>query len=407
MRRMYDQPGALPDDVRLLRDTIADFVRNEIHPVEIEARRDNLTEIPRAVVARLQSKARQAGFWYFDTPEAYGGGGLPMSPFIVAYEEAAKHTYCFPDPGGGVFGYDLPNVLQEGSETQRDKYLKASVDEARQWFFAISEPSGGSDPARAIQTRARRDGNHWVLNGRKMWTSRAEVARHGIVFARTGAGRSGISAFIVDLPIDGLSLRPVKVIRDHATNEMLLEDVRIPLDNLLGDEGEGFRLTQKWLTKSRLKVAAQAIGAAQAAIEIAADYATQRATFGKLLATRQSVQNMIVDSYVELHAARLMVWDAAMRDGRGEDARHVASMAKLYCSERAFAAVDRAVQVLGGMGLSREMPLEHWFRGLRVTRVIEGPSEVHRMLIARELLGEAALDRPAAPPVRTPTAAVT
>jgi acyl-CoA dehydrogenase len=397
MRRLYDSPGTLPEEVRLLRDTIGDFVRNEIHPVEIEARRENLTEIPQNVVQKLQAKARAAGLWYFDTPEEYGGAALPTFPFVVAYEEAAKHTYCFPDPGCGVFGYDLPNVLQQGTQAQRDMYLSVSVAEARQWFFAISEPSGGSDPARAIQTRARREGNEWVLDGRKMWTSRADVAKHGIVFARTSVGRAGISAFIVDLPVAGLSVRPVKVIRDHATNELLLENVRLPLDNLLGAEGEGFRLTQRWLTKSRLKVAAQAIGAAQAAVEIAAEYAGQRATFGKLLATRQSVQNMIVDSLVELHAARLILWDAAMRDERGEDARHVASMAKLYCSERAFAAVDRAVQVLGGMGLSKEMPLEHWFRGLRVTRVIEGPSEVHRMLLAREFLGEAALDRQPAP----------
>lgn len=394
MPEIFDSASSLPEDIRMIRHTISDFVRREIVPAETEALRQDLRELPLEVVKRLQPRARQAGFWYLDTSEAYGGGGLSTFPFVVAYEAAARHAFCFPDPGCGVFGYDLPNVLQNGTQAQREKYLRVSVNEARQWFFAISEPSGGSDPARAIQTHARRVGNRWVLNGRKMWTSRADVAQHGIVFARTGEGRAGISAFIADLPVPGLSTRPVHVIRDHSTNELLLDDVELPLDNLLGEEGGGFALTQKWLTKSRLKVAAQSLGAAQAAVEMAADYATVRSTFGALLATRQSVQNLLVDSLMELHAARMMLWDAAMRDERGEDARQVASMAKLYCSERAFAAVDRAVQVLGGMGLSREMPLEHWFRGLRVTRIIEGPSEVHRMLLARALLGEAALDRP-------------
>ncbi|MDP3135345.1 MAG: acyl-CoA dehydrogenase family protein [Burkholderiaceae bacterium] len=402
MAEIFDPASSLPQDIRMIRETISEFVRREIVPPETQALREDRRELPIDVVARLQPLARKAGLWYLDTPEAVGGAGLATFAFVVAYEAASHHAFCFPDPGGGVFGYDLPNVLHNATEAQREKYLRVSVDEARQWFFGISEPAGGSDPARAIQTRARRVGNRWVLSGRKMWTSRADVARHGIVFARTGEGRAGISAFIVDMPQPGLTMRPVHVVRDHSTNELLLDDVELPLDNLLGEEGAGFALTQKWLTKSRLKVAAQSIGAAQAAIDIAADYATVRSTFGALLATRQSVQNLLVDSMMELHAARLMLWDAAMRDERGEDARQVASMAKLYCTERAFDATDRAVQVLGGMGLSREMPLEHWFRGLRVTRIIEGPSEVHRMLLARALLGESALDRPRAAAAAAP-----
>jgi len=393
MHEIFDSYSSLPEDLRLIRSTIADFVRQEIVPHETQALKQDLRELPADVVKKLQVKSREAGFWYMDVPESLGGGGLPTFPYVVAYEAASHHAFCYPDPGCGVFGYDLPNVLLNASQAQIDRYVKVSVQEARQWFFGISEPSGGSDPARSIQTRATRVGNKWVLNGRKMWTSRADVAQHGIVFARTGEGRTGISAFILDLPLKGLTHRPVQVIRDHATNELLLDEVEIPLDQLLGEEGGGFALTQKWLTKSRLKVAAQSIGSAQAAIEIAADYATVRSTFGALLATRQSIQNLLVDSYMELHAARLMLWDAAMRDERGEDARQAASMAKLYCTERSFQAVDRAVQVLGGMGLSREMPLEHWFRGLRVTRIIEGPSEVHRMLLARALLGEASLDK--------------
>jgi acyl-CoA dehydrogenase len=297
-----------------------------------------------------------------------------------------------PDPGGGVFGYDPPNILQGGNPEQRAKYITPSVTEARQWFMGITEPSGGSDPARAIQTQAQRTDRGWVLNGRKMYTSRADVAPHGIIFARTGEGRNGISAFIVDMPVEGLSVRKVHTVRDHHTTEVALEDVELPADSLIGEEGMGFAIAQRWLVKARLKVSAYSLGAAQAAVDMAAAYAQERSTFGKLLASRQSVQNLIVDSEVELRAARWLLWDAAWRAERGEDARYHASAAKLFCTERAFQAVDRALQVFGGLGVCSELPIEHWFRGLRVSRIIEGPSEVHRMLLAREMLGEAARD---------------
>ncbi|MDB5860433.1 MAG: hypothetical protein JWQ76_4122 [Ramlibacter sp.] len=383
----------LTEELRMMQDTIQRFLVEHVHPAEVGARRDDATELPPDVVKRVQPLARKIGLWCFETPEEYGGAGLGSFPFVVAYQAASKHTYSLPDPGCGVFGYDPPNILLSANDAQRARYIRPTVDEGRQWFIGLSEPSGGSDPARAIQTRARRDGDHWIISGRKMWTSRAQVATNGIVFARTGAGRAGISAFIVDMPAQGVSVRPVKVIRDHATNEMLLDEVAVPLENMLGGEGEGFSLAQKWLVRGRLKIAAQCVGVAEAAIEIAADYAKQRETFGKRLAARQSVQNMLVDSHVAIRAARWLLWDAAWQDDSGVDARNAASMAKLYASEAAFNAVDCAMQILGGMGMSREMPLEHWFRGLRVNRVVEGPSEVHRMLIARDLLGDAALDR--------------
>ncbi|MEI6384166.1 MAG: acyl-CoA dehydrogenase family protein [Betaproteobacteria bacterium] len=381
----------LTPELRMLQDTINRFLLNEIHPVEVSARKNDCTELPKPDVKRLQAMAKKLGLWCFETPEEYGGAGLSSFPFVVAYEAASKHTYSLPDPGCGVFGYDPPNILHSANEEQKARYIQATVDDARQWFIGLSEPTGGSDPARAIQTKAVLDGDYWVINGRKMWTSRADVAHHGIVFARTGTGRSGISAFIVDMPAEGISVRPVKVIRDHGTNEMLMENVRVHRDNMLGNEGEGFTLAQKWLVRGRLKIAAQCVGVAESALDIAIEYARQRETFGKKLASRQSIQNMLVDGYIEVKAARWLLWDAAWQDDRGEDARHAASIAKLYSSESSFRAVDSAMQVLGGMGMSREMPLEHWFRGLRVNRVVEGPSEIHRMLVARDILGADAL----------------
>lgn len=383
----------LTEELQLLQRTIGNFVRNEIHPVEVEARKAGATQLPRSDVLRLQPKARALGLWCLETPEEWGGAGLESFPFVVAYEEASKHTYSLPDPGCGVFGYDPPNILLDADSEQRQRFIRKTVDEGRQWFMGISEPTGGSDPARAIKTRARRSEGGWILSGRKMWTSRADVAQHGIIFARTAEGRNGISAFIVDMPTKGLSVRQVDVLRDHHTTEVLIEDVFVPNENMLGEEGAAFGLAQKWLVRGRFKIAAESIGVAQSAIEMAAEYAKERVTFGRPLASRQTIQNLLVDASIDIRAARLLLWDAAWRDERGEDARNAASIAKLFCTEKAFNAVDAAMQVFGGMGMSREMPLEHWFRGLRVNRVVEGPSEIHRMLIARDMLGAASLDK--------------
>ena len=224
-----------------------------------------------------------------------------------------------------------------------------------------------------------------------MWTSRADVAKHGVFFARTGEGRNGISAFIVPLPDPALTIRKVRVIRDHHTTEVLVDNLELPADALLGETGQGFALAQKWLNRGRIRIAAQALGPATLALEMASEYAGQRVTFGQPLASRQMIQKMIVDSHMEISAARLVLWEAARRDDLGLEARSNASMAKVMCTEAAYRAVDNAIQVFGGMGLAREMPLERWLRSLRVARVVEGPSEVHRMVLARTLFGKAAV----------------
>ena len=306
-------------------------------------------------------------------------------------EEASRHTYSSPDVGNGAFGYDPPNILLAVPNDLTDRLIKESVDGGVQWAMGISEPAGGSDPARSIQTKAVKRDGMWVLNGRKMWASRADVAKFAIIFARTSEGRHGISAFVVSLPDPAITVRKVLVIRDHHTTEILIENLELPAEALLGETGQGFALAQKWLNRGRIRIAAQALGPASMALEMASEYAGQRSTFGQLLASRQMVQQMIVDSYMEVSAARLVLWEAARRDDQGLDARGNASMAKVMCTEAAYRAVDNAIQVFGGMGVAREMPLEHWLRSLRVARIVEGPSEVHRMVLARKLLGKAAV----------------
>jgi acyl-CoA dehydrogenase len=374
-------------------------VLDEIAPAE--ARLDPTARaIPDDVLTPLQQKARRSGFWCMDAPSEFGGGGLSTFEMTLVWEQASRHRFAFPFPGGGVFGYSPPVPLYRGSSDQVERFVKPAIEHGLKAFTAISEPSGGSDPARAMRTTATRRGDRYVLNGRKMWSTNADEAAFGVVYARTdpAKGRRGISAFVVETGTPGMHVSPVPVMRNHWTTEIALDNCEIPLGNRIGEEGEGFALAERWLVRGRLMLAAQALGVASEAIKMAVAWAKERETFGALLATRQGIQFPLADSLVELNAARLLTWQAARKDDEGKDARLEAAMAKLYSSEMGFRVVDRAIQILGGMGLSKELNLEHWFRDLRTMRIVEGGSEIQRFLIAREMLGSAATGRPAGEP---------
>lgn len=381
----------VPDDLRTLAEVIGEFVRREIRPVEDDLPPD-AQEIPEPQLTALQRKARQSGFWCLEAPKEYGGAGLSAFETAVVLEQAVKHKLSFPLPGAGVFGFSPPVVLYRGNLEQIERYVKPTIEQGWRSFTAISEPSGGSDPARSIRTTAVRRGDRYVLNGRKMWTTNADRARYGVVYARTDkeAGRGGISAFVVDTGTPGMTVSEVAVLRDHWTTEVTFDDCEIPAENLIGEEGQGFALAQEWLVRGRLHYAAQAVGVAEESLRLAIDWAKQRETFGALLASRQAVQFAIADARVEINAARHLTWEAAYKDDQGQDARVEASIAKLYGTEMGFRVVDAMMQILGGMGMTKDLPLEHWFRALRVARVVEGPSEIHRYVIARDLLGAAA-----------------
>lgn len=375
----------LPDELRMLSDTVGSFVRKEIRPAENDLPPD-AAELPAQLLSVLQARARAAGFWCFDTPLAHGGCGLMAFESVVVTEQAAKHKFCFPFHGGGAFGYDPPSVLLNGTPDQIERYVVPAVTGGHPVYTAISEASGGSDPARAIRTTAVRKGGAYVLSGHKLWASNADTAPYGIVFARTGEGRAGISAFIVESGFPGVSTRPIPVIRDHHSAELVLDSCEVPAENLLGAEGQGFEIAQQWLVRGRIRIAAHCVGIAEEALQMGIGWANERETFGAKLATRQAVQFALADIRVEVNAARHLVWEAAWTLDQGQDARTAASIAKLYATEAGARAVDSVMQILGGMGMSRELPLERWYRGLRVWRVGDGPSEVHRVLIARELL---------------------
>jgi acyl-CoA dehydrogenase len=375
----------LPDELRILSQTVEKFVRREIFPAENDLDPD-ATELPAGPLAALQERARAAGFWCFDTPEDCGGCGLSAFASSVVTEQAAKHKFCFPFHGGGVFGYDPPAILLNGTQRQIERYVIPAVQHGHPVYTAISEASGGSDPARAIRTTAVRKGDAYILSGHKLWASNADSAPYGVVFARTGPGRAGISAFIVESGLPGVSTRPIPVIRDHHSTELVLDSCEVPAENLLGAEGQGFEIAQQWLIRGRIRVAAHCVGLAEESLRMGIEWAGERETFGAKLSTRQAVQFALADIRVEVNAARHLVWEAAWTLDQGRDARTAASIAKLYATEAGARAVDSVMQILGGMGMSKELPLERWYRGLRVWRIGEGPSEVHRMLIARELM---------------------
>jgi acyl-CoA dehydrogenase len=275
------------------------------------------------------------------------------------------------------------------ARAQIEKYAVPTIASGEKTYVAITEPSGGSDPGRAIATRAERKGDRYVLNGTKTFITSAAESRWGLVFARTGPSRDrgGISCFIVENAFKGVSLKPIPVIRSYSPYEVHLDDCEVPLENRLGEEGQGFALAETWLVHARIPYAAAVIGIAQAALGLAIAWAKERTTFRSLLADKQAVQWMIADSEIELRAARLLVYQAASRADLGYDIKVDASIAKVHATETAGRVVDRRIQIFGGLGVAKAMPLERWYRELRIKRIGEGPSEVHRMVVARELLG--------------------
>jgi len=378
----------LPEELKVLREQVRRFVRDEIIPLE-QTLDPDAPELPEADFKRLSAKTKAAGLWALGSPVEYGGGGLDTFSLCVLYEEMCQHRMGLYVPGAGVFGRNPPHPIWAGTKEQITKYAVPAVEQGYETFFAITEPSGGSDPAGAIQTRAERRGDHYVLNGRKVFISRADLGPWGVVFARTdkGKGRNGISCFILEHGTPGFTATNIKTIRTAAIpNDVVFEDCRIPAENLIGAEGQGLNLAFDLLVKNRFPYSACNLGIAVAAHRMAIEHAKQRETFGQKLSQRQAIQWMLADAEVEIRACRWLIWEGAWKADRGEDARVEASIAKLYSSEVLGRVIDAAVQIHGGYGVSKEFPLERWYREARVRRIGEGPSEVHRMVIARELL---------------------
>jgi alkylation response protein AidB-like acyl-CoA dehydrogenase len=381
----------LDDEHRMLKELVARFVRDELIPLEPavlarEASGGQCMLLPEEH-QRLDALSRELGLWGLDAPTEMNGFDLPVTAMVGVNEELGKTITPYDLPP------DSPNLrmlLKTANEQQRTAYLAPYARGETVSAIAISEPGAGADPS-ALSTRAVRDGDDWVLNGRKIWISRAARADWTIVMAVTDkakGARGGISAFIVDRDTPGFKVeRRIPMIGGASTYEVLLEDCRIPAGQLLGTEGAGFAPMQARLSSRRVQMAAWCIGRAQRALDMLCEYAPQRKTFGAMLAERQTIQWWVADAATRIHACRLMTYEAAARIDRGEEARTQVSMIKVYATEMAWEVIDHVMQAFGAMGMTKEMPLQQMANETRLMRIYEGPSEVHRWVIARELLG--------------------
>jgi acyl-CoA dehydrogenase len=380
----------LSEEQKLIVAQVRRFVREEIVPLEAGLDPD-ASELPPEEFARLSDKVKAMGFWGLDIPAEYGGPGIDLVSRTLMAVEMAQHRAGLYAPCYGVFGGAGLAQLYEANEDQKQRYLYPTLRGEKRGFFGLTEPSGGSDPARAIQTRAVRDGDDWVLNGAKVFISGADKAQYGLVFARTDSskGRDGVTCFIVDTDMPGFHVRRVvHTLRStHYATELQFEDLRVPHRNVLGEVNRGFAIANDRLSRQRIPYAAGCIGIAVKAQEMAIDYAKLRQTFGAPLATRQAVQWMIVDNEIDIRTSLWLTVAAAHKAERGEPFRTEAAMAKLVASEAGGRVVDRAMQIHGGYGMTKDLPLERWYREMRIRRVGEGPSEVQRLIMARDLLG--------------------
>ena len=378
------------EEQRQIVATVRRFVREEIVPLEAKLDPD-ASELPVADFQRLTAKVREMGFWGLDIPAEYGGAGVDLVTRTLMAVEMSQHRAGLYMPCYGVFGSAGLAQLYEATEAQKQKYLHPMLRGEKRGFFGLTEPSGGSDPARAIRTRAVRDGSDWIINGSKVFISGADKAHFGLVFARTDAekGRGGITCFIVDTDMKGFHVRRVvhTLRSSHYATELQFEDLRVPHANILGEVGKGFAIANDRLSRQRIPYAAACIGVAVKAQELAIEYAKQRETFGAPLATRQAVQWMIVDNELDIRTSLWLTLAAAHKADTGQPYRMEAGMAKLVASEAGGRVVDRSMQIHGGYGMTKDLPFERWYREMRIRRVGEGPNEVQRHVIARDLLG--------------------
>jgi alkylation response protein AidB-like acyl-CoA dehydrogenase len=376
------------EEQRLIVQTVRRFVQEQIVPLEAEMDPD-AGALARPDFERLTAMVREMGLYGVDIPAEYGGPGLNLVTRAMIAEEMSQHRAGLYAPCYDVFGGGLAQ-LYEANDDQKQRYLYPMLRGEKHGFFALTEPSGGSDPARAIQTKAVPDGDDWVINGAKIFISGADTADFGLVFARTdpSRGRQGITCFIVDADTPGLHVRRiVHTLRSsHHATELEFNDMRVPATNILGTLNGGFALANNRLTRNRIPYSAECIGVAVAAQRMAVEYSKHRVTFGEPLASRQAIQWMIVDNAIDIETSRWLTLAAAAKADRGEPFRSETAMAKLVSTEASGRVVDRAIQIHGGYGVTKDLPLERWYREMRIRRIGEGPSEVQRIIMARDLL---------------------
>ena len=375
----------LSPEHEMIRQAARDFAQNEIAPIAPEY--DESGEFPRETIAKMG----EMGFMGIEIPEEYGGAGLDTLAYVLALEEICKADAAhgtIMSVNNSLFCYGL---LRFGTEEQKQKYLKPAASGKSIGAYSLTEPMSGSD-AGTMRSRAVREGDSYILNGRKSWVSSAPAADFIVVFIVTEPElkHRGITAFIVETDKPGFSLgkpEPKLGIRASATSEILFENYQCPEGNRLGEEGEGFKIAMTVLDAGRIGIASQALGIAVAAYEASVDYAREREAFGKKIGQFQGIGFKIADMKTRIEASRLLIYQAALAKERSKDTGErftlEASMAKLFASETAVYCANEAVQIHAGMGYSKELPIERYYRDAKITEIYEGTSEIQRLVISR------------------------
>ena len=378
----------LTTEHKMLRDAAREFATKEIAPIAAE--HDESGEFPHATIKKMGD----LGFMGIEVPEKYGGAEMDTLAYVLALEEISKV-----DASHGVImsvnnSLYSHGILQFGTEEQKRNFITPIASGKSIGAYCLTEPQSGSD-AGAMKSRATRDRDFYILNGRKSWVTSGPVADYFVVFMMTDSDKkqNGISAFLVDGKTKGLvrgRKEPKLGIRASATSELIFEDCRIPVENRLGAEGEGFKIAMTVLDAGRIGIATQALGIAEAAYEAARQYAGQREAFGQPIGAFQGTGFKIADMKTRIEASRLLIYNAAIakENSKKTGKRYTleASMAKLFASETAMFVTHQSLQIHGGMGYSKELPVERYFRDAKITEIYEGTSEIQRLVISRSEL---------------------
>ena len=377
----------LTHEQQLVVDTVRTFVEKEFYPLEDEIDRTGL--VPGTLGREIQDKVLELGFYAPNIPEEFGGGGLDFLTFTLLERELGRASMAL-----SVFWGRPSNILCSGTDEQRERYLLPCVRGEKIDALAMSEPDAGSD-IRAMKTFARRDGSDYVINGTKHFISHADVADFVITFVATGEDvtpqgpKKRITCFLVDRGTPGFEIRPgynSVSHRGYHNSILTFDDCRMPISQMLGEEGGGFDLANTWLAATRLTVAAMCVGRARRCFDLCVDWAANRRQFGQPIGKFQGVSFKLADMATSIDAADWLTLAAAWRLDRKLDANRQIAQAKLYASEMLARVTDEAIQIFGGMGLMDDLPIERFWRDARVERIWDGTSEIQRHIIARDLL---------------------
>lgn len=373
------------EEHEMIRQTARDFAQNEIVPIAAEF--DESGEFPLDTIKKMGAM----GFMGIEVPEEYGGAGMDTLSFVLALEEICKADAShgtIMSVNNSLYCHSLVLV---GNEEQKQKYLTPVAAGEKIGAYSLTEPTSGSD-AGSMRSTAILDGDQYLINGLKSWVTSAPVADFIVLFTKTDTdkGHNGITAFLIDTQKPGFTCgkkEPKLGIRASATSEIIFEDYRAPIEDRLGEEGEGFKIAMAILDAGRIGIATQALGIAEAAYEASREYVQERESFGKKIGQFQGISFKIADMKTRIEAARGLTYSAAMAKEKskqsGERYTLEASMAKLFSSETARFCTNEAIQIHGSAGFSKELPLERYFRDAKVTEIYEGTSEIQRMVIAR------------------------